>query len=83
MDEVWEAMREKPQQVLGYVGNAFEGVVYLISWPVVVYLLFGGVLRLGEVISLATLLAAVFALLVGRRVDKVGEDKVIAVEEIR
>lgn len=71
-------MVRKKEYSAGYLGNAFESTIYLVVWPLVVFVLLGGVLQLGEVASLATLIAAFFTYIISKRVDKVGEERVIA-----
>lgn len=78
LKDVFKLLLKKKEYSAGYLGNAFESTIYLVVWPLVVFVLLGGVLQLGEVASLATLIAAFFTYIIGKRVDKVGEEQVIA-----
>ncbi|MCH7641498.1 MFS transporter [Patescibacteria group bacterium] len=64
---------------LAYIGAGAETYIYFVAWPLFLFLLFGQVITLGLIVSLSTLFAAVFAVIVGRWVDRQGERKVVAV----
>lgn len=63
---------------LAYIGSSAEAIIYIVVWPVFLFLFFGQVITLGIVISLASLFAAVFALAVGARIDRQGERRIVA-----
>ncbi len=62
---------------LAYIGYGGEFIVYSVVWPLFLFLFFGSVINLGVIVSLASLISAVFALSVGEWVDKQGERKAL------
>ncbi len=63
---------------LAYIGSSAESILYLVVWPLFLFLFFGQVLSLGIIVSAAVFLAAVFSLVVGRWVDKQGERTIVS-----
>ena len=61
-----------------YVASGAEGLIYTLVWSLFLYLFFGGVLGMGFVVSLALFLSAVFAIFIGKKIDKSGERKVLS-----
>lgn len=64
---------------LAYAGSSAESIVYVVIWPVFLFLFFQKIISLGAIVSLAILGAAIFTFLVGRWVDKQGEREVIMI----
>lgn len=64
---------------LAYAGTGAETVIYMFIWPIFLFLFFGQVVSLGIVVSLSSLIAALFALGVGDKVDRQGERKIVGV----
>src|SRR4030043_1291713 len=62
-----------------YIGVGMEGELYVIVWPLFVFLLFGSVVSLGIIVTLSTLFAAMIGVFVGNRIDKKGERNVVAI----
>jgi MFS family permease len=77
--EVLRLIRIHKSISLAYIGSSGEGVIYTIIWPLFLFLSFSEVLELGWIVSLASLLAAILALLIGKWVDKQGERRVVSV----
>ncbi len=64
---------------LAYVGYGGEVIIYSVVWPLFLFLFFGTIINLGVIVSLASLISAVFALSVGEWVDKQGERKAVLI----
>ena len=58
---------------IAYAGRGGELITYGIFWPLYLYFIFKNVLELGTIVSLAAILSAVFAVLVGKMTDSRGE----------
>ena len=77
--DVLELIKTHKSISLAYIGAGAETYIYFIAWPLFLFLLFGQVITLGLIVSLATLFAAAFAVIVGGWVDRLGEKKVVAI----
>ena len=77
--EVFEAIKKHKSVSLSYIGNGGESIIYLIIWPLFLYFTFGEVLTLGEIVTAASLLAALFSVGFGRWADKQGERKLVGI----
>lgn len=62
---------------LAYIGSSAEVYLQIIAWPVFLFLFFGRVISLGIVVSVASFLAAIFALVIGGWVDRQGEKRIV------
>jgi MFS family permease len=76
--EVISLVKSHKSVSLAYIGSSAEAIIYIVVWPVFLFLFFGQVITLGIIISLASLFAAVFALTVGARIDRQGERRIVA-----
>jgi len=76
--DVLELLKTHKSISLTYIGAGAETYIYFIAWPLFLFLFFGQVISLGIIVSLSTLFAAVFSVIVGRWVDRQGERKVVA-----
>ncbi|OGM11175.1 hypothetical protein A2V80_00545 [Candidatus Woesebacteria bacterium RBG_16_39_8b] len=64
---------------LAYVGSGGEGVIYAVAWPLYLFIIFGQVISMGQIVSLAALFASIFSLAVGQWVDKQGEKTIVRI----
>jgi len=71
--QVVKLIRNHKSVSLAYFGLAAEGYLYAIVWPIFLSVFWGGILTLGKVVTLATLLASIFSLLAGKWTDQKGE----------
>lgn len=62
-----------------YFANGAEAVIYTVIWSLFLYFFFNGVLGMGIVVSISLFLSAIFAIFIGKKIDKSGERKVLAV----
>ena len=76
--EVFDLVKTHPSISLAYIGSSAEGILYSVAWPLFLFLFFGQVMSLGIIVSSASLIAALFALIVGSWVDKQGERRVVS-----
>jgi MFS family permease len=60
-----------------YLGRGIELFIYGTFWPLYIYLVLGGLLKLGGVLSAGILLAAVLSVWVGKYIDRRGERRPI------
>lgn len=60
-----------------YIGSAIQGAVYNNLWPLYLYITLGGITVFGFVTSASAFVAAIFAILIGKVVDKKGERQAI------
>src|SRR3989344_2422799 len=58
---------------ISYAARGGENMFYGVYWPLFVFFIFGNVLNLGIIVSLAALVASVFAVVVGKLTDLKGE----------
>lgn len=79
LGEVIKLISRHKGVALGYFGNGAEAAVYNAVWPLFLFLTLGTALKMGAVVSLAVLVAAVMTFLVGLWVDRRGEREMIAV----
>ncbi len=75
--EVLNLIKTHPPISFAYVGSSAEAVLHSVAWPLFLFLFFGQVMSMGITVSSASLIAALFALVVGSWVDKQGERQVI------
>lgn len=64
---------------IAYIGVGGEAIIYLVTWPLFLFLFFGKVISLGVIVSLASFFAAIFATAIGKWVDKQGERKIVSI----
>jgi predicted MFS family arabinose efflux permease len=77
--EVFSLVRSHKSVSLAYIGLQAEFIFYAVIWPLFLFLVFGRVISLGIIVSLATLIAALAGLGIGKFVDKRGERKIVTV----
>ena len=77
--EVLKLIKKHKYIAVAYVGVATDMVMYIVIWPVFLFLFFGEVLNLGIVVSASAFFAAIFSYIVGSRVDKQGERRVVSI----
>lgn len=77
--EVLKLIKKHKYIAVAYVGVATDMVMYIVIWPVFLFLFFGEVLNLGIVVSASAFVAAIFSYIVGSRVDKQGERRVVSI----
>lgn len=75
--EVWRLFATHKRMVTAYLGLGGEAGFYGVAWPLFLFIVFGQILVVGEVISAAILAAAVLTLVVGFWVDRLGKRAVI------
>jgi hypothetical protein len=67
--ETWELYRSFPKKFLGYIGFG-EELLVLTIWPIFIYIVFKNYESTGFVATIASLLAAVMALIIGKITDQ-------------
>jgi MFS family permease len=78
-NEVFRAIAKNKSVSLAYIGTGGEAIINSVLWPLFLYLFFGELISIGSVVSVASLLAAFFAIIAGKWVDDRGERGLIAV----
>ncbi|MBN1168564.1 hypothetical protein JXA63_01600 [Candidatus Woesebacteria bacterium] len=63
---------------IAYMASGAEGLIYVIVWSLFLYFFFDGVLGMGFVVSLALFLSAIFAIFIGKKIDKSAERNVLS-----
>lgn len=76
--DVLSLIRNHKSISLAYIGSGGECMLSGVAWPLFLFLFFGKIISLGMIISLASLIAAIFALFVGGWVDRQGEKRIVA-----
>lgn len=64
---------------IAYVANGAEGLIHTFIWSLFLYIFFNGVLGMGFVVSFALFLSAIFAIFIGKKIDKSEEKKVLTI----
>lgn len=77
ISDVLGIVRRRKAMSMTYVASGVEGFFYVFGWPLFLLSVFGEVVSLGKVVSIATFIAALLAIFIGRWVDKHGEEKVM------
>jgi MFS family permease len=77
LKDVFNLMKVHYRSSLSYLGISIEAVYFILVWPIFLLLTFGRVLDLGIVVSMASFLASIFSILIGRRIDNKGETGVL------
>ena len=77
LKDVFNLFKTHKLSLLAYLGTGGEAVLHSIAWPLFLYFFFKQVVNLGVIVSLATLIAALFGIIIGRFIDRYGERKVI------
>ncbi len=77
INELLKSIKRHYKIYLAYIGGGVEAAAYLIIWPLFLYLILEGVVKMGITMSAAVTLAAVFGLVTGDITDKKGEKKLI------
>jgi MFS family permease len=63
---------------LAYIGSQAEWIIYVVVWPLFLFLFFGQIIKLGAIVSIASLLAAFFAIVFGKWIDRRGEKMIVS-----
>ena len=71
--DVLKLVLKKKVTILAYAGRGGEIHIYGIVWPMFLFFMFGRVLDLGAIVSVAALIAGLVAVVVGKLVDERGE----------
>ena len=67
--QVLNLMQKHTKTTMAYFGSSIEGTIAVIVWPIYLYLFFNGFIKLGIVVSVSGLIAALFSVFIGRWVD--------------
>ena len=76
--EVLSLIKKHQYISLSYIGSSAEGIIYTDIWPLFLFLFFGQVISLGAIVSIASLMAAGFSVLMGGWVDRQGVRRIVA-----
>lgn len=79
LKEVFALIRRLKSISLAYIGSGGEGTTYGVVWPLFLFLFFGQVISMGQIVSLAALVASIFSLAIGQWVDKQGEKTIVKI----
>lgn len=64
---------------LAYIGSSAESTIYMVIWPIILYLYFGEMIDLGGIVTAAIFIASVIGVGIGSWVDKHGERKAVGI----
>ena len=78
LSEMLFLFRKHKMTAMAYIGSALEGTVYVVMWPLFLYLFFNNIVEMGSIISVAVLLAAVLGIFAGHIEDRSGERKLLS-----
>jgi MFS family permease len=80
--EVLSLMWNRKLVSASYASFQADTSIYLIIWPLFLFLFFKSVISLGEIISISAFIAGILGIVAGRFVDKKGENKVVGAGSI-
>ena len=76
--QVLDLMQKHSKSAVAYVGSSVEGTIALVVWPIYLFLFFNGFIKLGFVVSISALVAALFSLLIGKWADSKHTKQLVA-----
>ena len=77
--EVFALIKRLKSISLAYIGSGGEVTTYGVVWPLFLFIFFGQVISMGQIVTLSALVASIFSLAVGQWVDKQGEKTIVKV----
>ena len=79
LKEVFALIKRLKSISLAYIGSGGEVTTYGVVWPLFLFIFFGQVISMGQIVTLAALVASIFSLAVGQWVDKQGEKTIVKI----
>lgn len=75
--EVFLLLRQHKRKAFAYFGGGADLLIYMMIWPVFLYIFFGELIDLGVVVSASAVFAAILGVFAGNWSDRKGEKKLV------